>query len=395
MLWSEVSSGSCPTTQVSFEPPPCELLTTSWPPGSATRVSPPGSTQISVPSLTANGRRSAWRGRMPSSTSVGMVDSCTTGWAIQPRGSARRRAASSSSCLGLASGPDDEPLAARAVDRLHDELVEAVEHLLERARLLEPPGLHVRQDRVLGEVVPDEVGQVGVDELVVGDAVADRVRDRHVAEARREQEAGRAEHRVGAELQRVEELVVDAAVDHVDAGRAGGRAHPDPAAGAEQVAALDQLDAHQAREQGVLEVRRVVDARGQHDDRRILDAVRGRGAQRAEQPLRVVADRPHPHAHEQLGQGLRHDPAVRDDVADAARHAHVVFEHAPGALLVADEVDAGDLDAHVVRADDARRLAVELVRRADQPRRDDAVLDGPLLAVDVGEERLERRGRAA
>ena len=43
-----VRSGSSPTTQVSFEPPPCELLTTSWPSGSATRVSPPGSTQTSV-----------------------------------------------------------------------------------------------------------------------------------------------------------------------------------------------------------------------------------------------------------------------------------------------------------------------------------------------------------
>ncbi len=282
MLWSEVSSGSSPTTQVSFEPPPCELLTTSWPSGSATRVSPPGSTQTSVPSLTANGRRSAWRGRMPSSTSVGMVDSCTTGCAIQPRGSARsRRARAPRARLALASGPTTSPLPPGSVDGLHDELVEPVEHLLEGARLLEPPGLHVRQDRLLGEVVADEVGHVGVDELVVGDAVADRVGDRHVAEPRGEQQAGRAEHRVGAELQRIEELVVDAAVDHVDAGRTGGGAHPHPAAGAEQVAALDQLDAHQAGEQRVLEVGRVVDAGGEHDDRRVFDAVRCRCAQRA------------------------------------------------------------------------------------------------------------------
>ena len=96
-------------------------------------------------------------------------------------------------------------------------------------------------------------------------------------------QAGRAEHRVGAELQRVEELVVDAAVDHVDAGRAGGGAHPHPAARAEQVAALDELDAHQAGEQGVLEVGGVVDAGGEHDDRRVLDAVRAptRAARRA------------------------------------------------------------------------------------------------------------------
>ena len=123
-----------------------------------------------------------------------MVDSCTTGCAIQPRGSASRRVRrSASSCLRRIR-PDHQALAARAVDRLDDELVEAVEHLLERLRVLEPPGVDVREQRLLGEVVPDEVGQVGVDELVVGDAVADRVRDRHVAEARGEHQPRGAEH---------------------------------------------------------------------------------------------------------------------------------------------------------------------------------------------------------
>ena len=52
------------STQVSFEPPPCEELTTSEPGRSATRVRPPGSTQVSRP-VTANGRRSTWRGSTP------------------------------------------------------------------------------------------------------------------------------------------------------------------------------------------------------------------------------------------------------------------------------------------------------------------------------------------
>ena len=55
------------------------------PSGKATRVSPPGSTQTSSPLLTANGRRSTWRGCRQSSISVGTVD-WTTGCAIQPRG---------------------------------------------------------------------------------------------------------------------------------------------------------------------------------------------------------------------------------------------------------------------------------------------------------------------
>ena len=287
-------------------------------------------------------------------------------------------------------GPDDETLAARAVDRLHDELVESVEHLLERPRLLETPGVDVGDDRLLREVVADQVGQVRIHELVVGDAVADRVRDRDVAEAGRQHESRRAEHGVRAELQWVEELVVDPAVDDVDSGGAGGGAHPHLAAAAEQVAALDELDAHQAGQQGVLEVRRVVDAGGEHDDRRVVHALGSGCPQRLQQSLRVVADRSHSHRHEQLGQGLRHDPAVRDDVAHAGRHPHVVLEHPPGARLVADEVDTRDLDAHAVRTDDPGRLAVEVAGRADQPRRDDPVEHGLLLSVDVGQEGLER-----
>ena len=67
------------STHVSLNPPFCVELTTSAPSSRATRVRPPGSTQMSSPSFTAKGRRSACLGRMPSSTSVGMVDSMTTG----------------------------------------------------------------------------------------------------------------------------------------------------------------------------------------------------------------------------------------------------------------------------------------------------------------------------
>src|SRR5690606_8812784 len=99
-----------PSTQVSFEPPPCEELTTSWPSASATRVSPPGSTHTFSPSLTAKGRRSTCRGRSESPASVGTVDSCTAGCAIQPRGSARSRVRAASSSSRLAAGPMMMPL---------------------------------------------------------------------------------------------------------------------------------------------------------------------------------------------------------------------------------------------------------------------------------------------
>jgi hypothetical protein len=98
------------STQVSFDPPPWELFTTSCPSPSATRVSPPGSTHTSWPSFTAKGRRSTCRGRNAPSVYVGTVESWTTGCATQPRGSATRRERSRSSSAGVASGPTTIPL---------------------------------------------------------------------------------------------------------------------------------------------------------------------------------------------------------------------------------------------------------------------------------------------
>ncbi len=73
-------------TQVSFEPPPRLEFTLSSPSLSATRVRPPGSTQTSLPSLTAKGRRSMWRGASFSPIRTGEVDSAIGRCAIQPRG---------------------------------------------------------------------------------------------------------------------------------------------------------------------------------------------------------------------------------------------------------------------------------------------------------------------
>jgi hypothetical protein len=58
---------------VSFEPPPCDELTTSWPSGSATRVRPPGSTHL-VAVVDGERAQVGVPRAHPSSTSVGMVE---------------------------------------------------------------------------------------------------------------------------------------------------------------------------------------------------------------------------------------------------------------------------------------------------------------------------------
>ena len=122
------------STQVSFEPPPWLEFTTSEPsrqrdPGQAAGQHPDvvavvdrERAQVDVPRRDRR-RRSAWA---PSTAGRPAGRSSRAG-----RRSARSRSSSELGAGGLR--PDHQALAAGAVDRLDDQLVQAVEHLLERA----------------------------------------------------------------------------------------------------------------------------------------------------------------------------------------------------------------------------------------------------------------------
>ena len=268
------------STHVSLDPPPWLEFTTRLPSGSATRVSPPGTTQTSLavvdreraqvevawPHRVVDVRRCGReRDRLPARSTRAGSRRISLPTAL--RASRRRRAGPiTSPCPPEPSTGFTTSWSRRSSTHSHD------------VGLLEPVRLDVREHRLLAEVVLDHVGHVRVERLVVADAVADRVRDRHVARARRVHDAGTAEHRVAPEVQRVEVVVVDAAVDDVDALQPLGRAHRDDVVVAHEVAALDQLDAHLPGEERVLEVRGVVDAGREHDDTRVVDTGRGRAA---------------------------------------------------------------------------------------------------------------------
>ena len=121
----------------------------------------------------------------------------------------------------------EHAVAAGAVDRLHHQRPRFCQHVLELLRLAAAPRGHVRQDRVLLEVVADHVRHVGVDELVVGDARAGGIGQRHVALGPGAHEPRNAECRVRAERLRVEEIIVDAPIDHIHAPPAVDGLHVD------------------------------------------------------------------------------------------------------------------------------------------------------------------------
>ena len=160
----------------------------------------------------------------------------------------------------------------------------------------------------------------------------------------------------------------------------------------DEVATLDELDAHLPREERVLEVGGVVDARREdHRGRSVASGRRRDGAQRAEQHRSVVVDRTHALRGERDREDAGHGGAVLEHVRDARRVAEVVLEHAVGAIGVAHDVHARDQAARSVRDRDAERLATEALGGVHEPARDDAVTDRRLLTdVEVLEEPVER-----
>ena len=293
--------------------------------------------------------------------------------------------------LLLARGrPDEDALAAGLARRLDDQLGEPRQHVLALLGVVEHVGPHVVEDRLLAQVVADHLRHVVVDRLVVGDPRPDRVDDRDRARAVGAHQSGHAEHRIGPELEWVDERVVEAAVDGVHALEPVGGADEAQLVADHEVGGLDELDAHLAREERVLEVGRVERARRPHHHGRLAVAGGRDLAQRVEQQHRVVVDRPHAVGGEEPGQQARHRAPVLEHVGDPARRADVVLQHLPGAVGVAHEVAAGDVAVDAAGRPDAVGGARELRPRDDQRPRHDAVVHDLAPVVDVVDEAVER-----
>lgn len=257
-------------------------------------------------------------------------------------------------------GADDDALAARPVHRLDHQLVDLVEDGVQLARFVRTVGLDVRENGLLAEVVPDQIRYVRVEEFVVGDAVAHGVGERDGARLGGAENARAADHRIGPEVQRIEEVVVEPPVYDMHRHLAPRGPHPDTVVAAGEIVPLDQLHPHQPGQQGVFEVGGVAGAGGEDDDPRVADPVGRGGAQGRQKSLRVAV-----HGYDVLfGEEGRKDPGHRapvlDDVRDPGRHADVVLQDPEVPGLVPYEIDACDVDPYAARWLDPVRRPVEV-----------------------------------
>jgi hypothetical protein len=114
-------------------------------------------------------------------------------------------------------GSHQHAVPSRLAHRLHHHLRQVLQHVAQMVRARAQVRLHVAQNRVLAQVVADELGDISVNSLVVRHAVPHRIRQRHIPRAIRIHQSRHAQHRILPEDQRIQEVVVNAAVDHIHA----------------------------------------------------------------------------------------------------------------------------------------------------------------------------------
>ena len=279
---------------------------------------------------------------------------------------------------------------------LDDKLRQVIERVLQIVRLAQHVGRHVVQQGFLTEIEADHLGHIGIDRLVVGDAGANGIGQRHATGAIGREQAGNAEHRILAENQRIEEIVVEAAIDHVNALRSARRAHEDRVVLDEQIAPFDKFDAHLLRQEGVFEIGAVVGTGRQQNDRRIVDAGRRDGTQVLQQHVGIMLHRRDLVLREQFRKEPHRHLAVLDHVRHARGHPQVVLQHVILAALAVTvgthHIHAGDvrIDAggHIDADHFGAKLGVvdDLFAR-DTPRTQDFL--GVIDIVQKGVERLD------
>ncbi len=151
-------------------------------------------------------------------------------------------------------GAHQHAVSAGFVRGLHYQLIQVFQDI---GPVAVPPakiGRHVGQDGVGALVVADHFGNVSIDNLIVRHAIARSIGQRHASRPVGRYQARDAQQRVGPECVGIQEIVVDAAVDHVHALQAFGGAHEDVAIVHHQVAALHQLHAHLLGQEAVLKI---------------------------------------------------------------------------------------------------------------------------------------------
>ena len=219
---------------------------------------------------------------------------------------------------------------------------------------------------------------------------AERVRHEHVARAPGLHQAGHAERRVRAQLERIAEVVVQPPQDGVDALEAGQRLEIDAVLAHGEVAALDEGEAEVAGQVRVLEVRLVVRARRQQHDVGRLAVARRPLAERLLKRQEELGEPLHAELAEGVGEEPRDGEAVLERIARARRRLGARAGHPPSAVGPARQVEGDLMQVDPARRRDAVTGAQEAGMPVDQRRRDEPFFEQALRAIEIGGQRVQQ-----
>src|SRR5262245_11117803 len=140
----------------------------------------------------------------------------------------------------------------------------------------------------------------------------------------------------------------------------------------------------------MLEICRVVDARCQQYDGRVLMAAWSDRSQRTEKFLWIMVDGRHAVLFKQAREGTFHCLTVLQHIADAGGRTQVVFQHVILAVVIANQVGSDHMRIDFARHIDPDHLAPEMARAENQLRRDSFFVDDALLVIDIVKKLIER-----
>ena len=324
---------------------------------------------------------------------TGAVDSDALSWPTKSCPAALDLAHQPETLRRARLGPDETALVRRKQisrhrDPPHDELIQVVQHVFALTLLSAPPGRDARNLELLAEEELAQGRQEAQQRVALHEAAAERIGDRDPARARGLQKPGDADHRVGAQLERIAHLRADAAHDQVDGLQALDRLQVDAVVTHGEIGALDDAEPEIARKVSVLEVVLLRGPGRQIHRERLIAArqaqeVLGKRTEEAREPAHVAL-------REQLRKALRRHDAVLERVSRSGGRLGTVAQDPPAAVGRAREVERDEVQVQVVADRNARARTQELRIAEDQAGRQDFALQHALLAVQIDEQIVQQ-----
>ena len=248
----------------------------------------------------------------------------------------------------------------------------------------------MRHDQILAEQPPAQARQETEQRPRLQYAGARHVGDDDAVLAQHVDQAGHAEMRRRIELQRIEEIGIDPAQQHVEPLQPGDGADMDAVAADGEIVALDQQEAEIARQRGVFEIGLAEGARRQQSDPRLVAI--GAGAQRLAERLEERRHALDIHRLVEVGKGARQHQAVFQRIARARRRLGAVVQHPPAAIGAAADIGRIEVKMAAAGRFDAADRAQIFVAAGNRGRRHRAIGDQPALAIEIAQHHFEQLG---